>query len=143
MRVPTKIGTAIGIVGAIIIGQAAVAAGVFSPLILIVISLSLISSFVPADYTIMDPFRVLKYLLILATGMFGLYGFTLVIIFVLAQLVSTNPLGAPYMAPLAPFNLRDFFKSIVYSKPHTPRRPEFLNTKDNTRSPTPPKQGGS
>lgn len=143
IRVPTKIGTAIGIVGAIIIGQAAVAAGVFSPLILIVISLSLISSFVPADYTIMDPFRVLKYLLILATAMFGLYGFTLVIIFVITQLVSTNTFGTPYMAPVAPFKLRDAIKSIIYSKPSTPLRPEFLRTRDNTRGPIPPRQGGS
>ncbi len=135
IRVPTKIGTAIGIVGAIIIGQAAVAAGVFSPLILIVISLSLISSFVPSDYTIVDPFRILKFLLIIATGTIGFYGFTLVIIFVLAQLVSINTFGVPYLAPLAPFNLRDFAKSVVYSKSMAPRRPSFLRTKDNTRGP--------
>jgi spore germination protein KA len=140
IRVPTKIGTAIGIVGAIIIGQAAVAAGVFSPLILIVISLSLISSFVPSDYTIMDPFRILKFLLILATGTFGLYGFTLVIIFVITQLVSTNTFGAPYMAPVAPFNLRDAVKSIAYSKPIAPYRPAFLRTRDNTRGPAPPRK---
>jgi hypothetical protein len=90
----------------------------------------------------MDPFRVLKYLLILATGMFGLYGFTLVIIFVLAQLVSTNPLGAPYMAPLAPFNLRDFYKSIVYSKPHTPRRPELFEHQRQHAQPHTAKAGG-
>jgi len=139
IRVPTKIGVAIGIVGAIIIGQAAVAAGVFSPLILIVISLSLISSFVPADYTIMDPLRILKYLLILATGTFGLYGFTLVIIFVLAQLVSTNSFGVPFTAPLAPFNLRDFVKSFIYSKSTAPYRANFLRTQDNTRGPVKPK----
>jgi spore germination protein KA len=138
VRVPTKIGTAIGIVGAIIIGQAAVAAGIFSPLILIVISLSMISSFVPSDFTIIHPFRVLKYLLILATGIFGLYGFTLTIIFVLAQLVSTNTFGVPYMAPLAPFNLHDFIKSVVFSKNIAPHRPNFLRTKDNTRGPVKP-----
>lgn len=140
VRVPTKIGTAIGIVGAIIIGQAAVAAGVFSPLILIVISLSLISSFVPADYTVMDPFRVLKFLLIIATGTFGFYGFTLVIIFVLTQLVSINTFGVPYMAPLAPYNRTDFAKAVVYSKSIAPYRPFFLRNKDNTRGPTPPKK---
>ncbi len=136
LRVPTKIGTAIGIVGAIIIGQAAVAAGVFSPLILIVISLSLISSFVPSDYTLMDSFRVLKFLLILATGIFGFYGFTLVIVFVLAQLVSINTFGVPYMAPIAPFNSRDFARSIAFSKTLAPHRPHFLRTRDNTRAPT-------
>lgn len=135
IRVPTKIGTAIGIVGAIIIGQAAVSAGIFSPLLLIVISLSLISSFVPSDYTVIDPFRVLKFLLIIATGTFGFYGFTLVIIFVLTQLVSINTFGVPYLSPYAPFNKKDFAKSIVYSKSMATHRPAFLRTKDNTRTP--------
>ncbi len=133
IRVPTKIGTAIGIVGAIIIGQAAVSAGVFSALILIVISMSLIASFVPADYTIIDPFRVLKFLLIIATGTFGFYGFTLVIFLVLAELVSINSFGVPYMAPAAPFNLKDFIKSIVYNKSIAPKRPSYLRNKDQTR----------
>jgi spore germination protein KA/spore germination protein len=135
IRVPSKIGTAIGIVGAIIIGQAAASAGVFSPLLLIVISLSLISSFVPADYTIVDPFRVLKFLLILASGTFGFFGFTVVIVFVVAQLVSINTFGVPYMAPLAPFHAGDFGKSIVYSKSTAPWRAAFLRPKDPTRMP--------
>jgi len=134
IRVPTKIGTAIGIVGAIIIGQAAVAAGVFSPLLLIVVSLSLISSFVPADYTIIDPFRVLKFFLIIATGTFGFLGFTLVILIILANLVSLNTFGVPYMAPATPFNFKDFIKSVVYSKRMAPKRPAYLRTKDKFRA---------
>lgn len=136
IRVPSKIGTAIGIVGAIIIGQAAVSAGVFSPLLLIIVSLSLIASFVPADYTLADSFRVLKFLLIILTGMFGFFGFMIVIIFVLAQLCSIDTFGVPYMAPLAPFNYKDFFKSFVYSKSMAPKRASFLRTKDDTRGPT-------
>lgn len=136
IRVPTKIGTAIGVVGAIIIGQAAVNAGIFSSLLLIVVSTSLIGSFIPSDYTLMDSFRVLKFLLIIMTGIAGFYGFTLVILFVLAQLVSINTYGVPYMAPLAPFNFKDFVKSIVYSKAMATKRAAFLRTKDNTRGPT-------
>ncbi|MHB1314655.1 MAG: spore germination protein [Christensenellales bacterium] len=135
IRVPSKIGMAIGIVGAIIIGQAAVVAGVFSPLILIVISLSLIASFVPADHTVVDPFRVLKFPLIIATGTFGFYGFTLFILLILANLVSINTFGVPYMAPLAPFKWKDFFKSIFYSKSMAPTRPGYLRTKNKFRSP--------
>jgi hypothetical protein len=86
----------------------------------------------------MDAFRVLKFLLIIATGTFGFYGFTLVIIFVLTQLVSINTFGVPYMSPLAPFNIRDFVKSIIYSKSMAPRRAEYLRTKDNTRGPIKP-----
>lgn len=134
VRVPNKIGAAIGIVGAIIIGQAAVSAGVFSPLLLIVVSLSLISSFVPADFTLIDAFRVLKFVLILATGFFGFFGFTLVILMLLANLVSINTFGSPYMAPAAPFIGKDFLKSVFYSKSMAPTRPAYLRTKDNTRT---------
>lgn len=136
IRVPTKIGTAIGIVGAIIIGQAAVSAGIFSPLLLIVISMSLIASFVPADYSIVNPFRILKFLLIIASGTFGFHGFTLVVVLIISHLVSINTFGVPYMAPAAPFNLRDFLKSVMYNKPTASYRPAYLRTKDNTRSPT-------
>lgn len=143
IRVPTKIGMAIGIVGATIIGQAAVSAGIFSPLLLIVIATSLIASFVPSDYSIVDPFRVLKFPLIIASGTFGFYGFTIVIMFVIAQLVSINTFGAPYMAPVAPFNRKDFAKSVVYNKAIAVKRPEFLRTKDDTRAPQkPPEKGG-
>lgn len=140
VRVPSKIGTAIGIVGAIIIGQAAVAAGIFSPLLLIVVSMSLIASFVPADFSIVHPFRVLKFLLIIATGVMGFYGFTIVIIFVVAQLVSINSFGVPYMAPLGPFTFKDFIKSIVYNRKIAVTRPAFLRTKDKMRAPVPPEK---
>ncbi len=136
VRVPSKIGTAIGIVGAIIIGQAAVSAGIFSPLLLIVISLSLISSFIPADHTIVDPFRILKFPLIIASGTFGFHGFTLVIVLILSHLVSINTFGVPYMAPVAPFNFKDFLKSVIFSKEIASRRPHYLRTKDPTRAPT-------
>lgn len=135
VRVPSKIGTAIGIVGAIIIGQAAVSAGIFSPLLLIVISLSLIASFVPSDHTIIDPFRILKFVLILASGTFGFHGFTLVIVLTLAHMVSIDTFGVPYMAPLAPLNWTDVAKTLFYSKSIAPNRPHYLRTKDNTRAP--------
>lgn len=133
VRVPTKIGTAVGIVGAIIIGQAAVSAGVFSPLLLIIVSISLIASFVPSDYTIMNPFRLLKFVLIFATAVFGFYGFTLVTMIILANLVSINTFGVPFMAPAAPYNAKDFIKSIFYSKTMAPYRPHYLRVKDKYR----------
>lgn len=137
LRVPNKIGTAIGIVGAIIIGEAAISAGIFSPLLLIVVSTSLISSFVTPDYTLANPFRLIKFLLILVTGLFGFYGFILGIILVVAHLVSINTFGVAYMAPVTPFNLKDFVKSYFYSKPIAPKRPNYLNLKDDTRGSNP------
>lgn len=134
--VPKKYGTAIGIVGAVIIGEAAISAGIFSPLLLIVVALSLISSFIPSDHTLVNPFRILKFSLIIATGMLGLYGFILVLTAILTNLVSINTFGVPYMAPFAPFKWKDFFKSFLYSKNIAQTRPGYLKTKDKIRGKT-------
>jgi spore germination protein KA/spore germination protein len=133
LRVPTKMGPAMGIMGTIILGTAAIAAGIFSPLLLIVVSLSLICSFVPADYTMVNTFRLLKFLLIFASGTFGFYGFSLMLMLILSSLVSVNSFGVPYMAPFAPFIFKDFIKSFFYSKSMAPRRPYYLRTKDKMR----------
>jgi spore germination protein KA/spore germination protein len=137
IRVPNKIGTAVGIVGAIIIGEAAISAGIFSPLLLIVVSISLISVFVVPDFTLTNPFRIIKFLLIIITGLFGFYGFILGITLMVANLVSVNTFGVAYMAPFAPFNMKDFLKGVFYSKSMAPKRPNYLNLKDKTRGKTP------
>lgn len=133
LRVPKQIGSAIGIVGAIVIGSAAISAGIFSPLLLIIVSTSLLASFAIPDYSLVNPFRVLKFILLLFTGTMGFYGFTVFLTFVLAELVSMNSFGTPYMAPIAPFNLYDFIRALL-SRPTTePVRPNYLKTKDKRR----------
>ncbi|HPX68161.1 MAG TPA: spore germination protein [Bacillota bacterium] len=134
LRVPKQIGPAVGIVGAIVIGQAAIAAEIFSPLLLIIASTSLLASFAIPDYTLINPFRILKFILLLFTGMLGFYGFTLFLTFILAQLVSLNSFGVPYLAPWAPFNFYDFKRSLIYSLTMDPKRPQYLSTKDRTRT---------
>lgn len=133
LRVPHRISSAISIMGTIIMGTAAIAAGIFSPLLLIVVALSLISSFVMPDYTLSNPFRLLKFLLILASGTFGLYGFSLMMTLIMANLVSINSFGVPYMAPFAPYIHQDAKKSFFYNKSMAPRRPFYLRTKDKFR----------
>lgn len=133
LRVPNKIGPAIGIVGAIIIGQAAVAAGIFSPLILISASLSLLSSFVAPDYTIVNPVRILKFFMLIMSGTFGLLGFITVLNFIIINITSINSFGIPYFAPFAPFNRYDFFTSFFSNKTIATQRPNFLRTKNKKR----------
>lgn len=134
LRVPKKIGPAIGIVGTIVIGQAAIAAGIFSPLLLIIVSTSLLASFAIPDYTLINPFRVLKFIQIIFTGMLGFFGFTIFITYVLFELVSINSFGVPYMAPFAPFNLYDFKRTLIDDTTNNPKRPEYLRNKDKTRT---------
>lgn len=134
LRIPKQIGPAIGIVGAIVIGQAAIAAGIFSPLLLIIASLSLIASFAIPDYTLVNPFRILKFLLLSFTGFLGFFGFSLFLTFILAELVSLNSFGVPYLAPWAPFNFSDFIKTFFNNVTLEPKRPNYLRTKDKTKT---------
>ncbi len=138
LRVPTKIGTAIGIVGAIIIGQAATAAGIFDSLLLIIVSASLLASFAVPDYFSMHPVRILKFLLIFMTGIMGFYGFILAMSFVLISLVSIDSFGVPYFAPFAPFNRYDFKRAFIFSRSTSAKRMQYMKTKDDTRSSTVP-----
>jgi spore germination protein KA len=133
IRVPEQIGSAVGIVGTIVIGQAAISAGIFSPLLLILMSLSLLASFAIPDYSLMNPFRILKFLLLIFTGTLGFFGFTIFLTFILAELVSLNSFGTPYMAPLAPFNFCDFTRSVISDLPTNPKRPNYLRTKNKIR----------
>jgi len=133
LRVPKQIGSAIGIVGAIVIGQAAISAGIFSPLLLIIVATSLLASFAIPDYTLVNPFRILKLMLLLFTGVMGFFRFTIFLTFILAELVSLNSFGVPYMAPWAPFNFRDFLRTLIDGSTMDSRRPNYLRTKDKTR----------
>lgn len=134
LRVPNKIGSAIGIVGAIVIGQAAISAGIFSPLLLIIVSTALIASFTLPDYTLITPFRILKFVLLVFTGTLGFFGFTLFLTFILILLVSQSSFGVPYMAPWAPFNLYDFIRTFVSNITTNPVRPHYLHTKNKTKT---------
>lgn len=133
IRLPKQIGPAIGIVGTIVIGQAAVAAGLVSPLMVIIVSLSTMCSFVAPDYTIMNPVRLLKFILIFATGIFGLFGFVMGMTVICVNALSQNSLGVPYMAPIAPLNLKDLYNYFLSNVSLSKRRPRYLKTQDKTK----------
>ena len=135
MRVPIKIGSAIAIVGAIIIGQAASTSGVYSPLLLILASIAFLATFAIPDVTIAHSLRMLKFLVIIMTGFLGFYGFALAITLILSIIVSIDAFGTPYLAPWAPFNFYDFVRTLLFSKRMSPKRQQYMRDKDNTRSP--------
>ena len=135
LRVPAKIGTAIGIVGAIIIGDAATAAGIFDSLVLIIVSTSLLASFTIPDYFFMNAVRILKFLVVIMTGILGFYGLVLALCFILTNLVSIDSFGLPYFAPFAPFNWYDFKRAFLFSRSTSSKRMQYMNTIDDTRGP--------
>ncbi len=130
LRVPRHIGPAIGIVGAIVIGQASIAAGIFSSLLLIISAVSLLCSFAIPDYTLVTPFRILKFFVILATGTFGFFGFTIATTAVLAMLVSNTSFGIPFMTPFAPYSKGDLTKAFIDQSHVSKWRLKHMKTKD-------------
>ncbi|HIV02629.1 MAG TPA: spore germination protein [Candidatus Aphodoplasma excrementigallinarum] len=132
-RIPQHIGSAIGIVGGIVIGQAAVEAGIFSPIILVIVALSLMTSYIAPDYNITNAVRMLKFVLIVLTGVFGLFGLMCGLFLLLLTLVSDTSLKTPYLAPYAPFRLRDALKGIFTNPYLSVRRPSYLHTKARIR----------
>ena len=99
IRLPNAMGGAIGIVGGLIVGQAAVEAGFVSPVVVIVIAITGIAGFTIPHNSLVGAFRLLKYLLIILSAMLGLFGFWLGLLAVLIHLVSLRSFGIPYMFP--------------------------------------------
>lgn len=100
IRLPRPIGSAISIVGALVIGEAAVSAGLIGAPMIIVISLTAIASFVVPAQT--DAATLLRYVLILFTGFLGVFGFIIVLLGLLIHLSSLRSFGVPYFSPFAP-----------------------------------------
>lgn len=106
IRLPQQIGPLVSIVGALVIGQAAVEAGIISAPIVIVVSAAGISSFVIPRYRFGYPLRMLRFPLLILSGLFGLFGVALGLILIMAHLIQLNPMGTPYLEPIAPTRKR-------------------------------------
>ncbi|PWK15929.1 spore germination protein [Tumebacillus permanentifrigoris] len=106
-RLPAKVGQTMGIVGGIVIGQAAVSAGFTSNVMIIVVSLSALASFVTPSYVMGNAVRVVRFPVIVLAGMWGFLGLTSGVLMILIHLLNLSSLHAPYMSPFAPLRLAD------------------------------------
>lgn len=103
VRMPRAIGQAVSIVGALVLGQAAVQAGIVSSAMVIVVAITGIASFVTPTFNMAISVRLLRFLLMFFAASFGFYGIAIITIIITAHLCSLRSFGVPYMAPLAPF----------------------------------------
>jgi len=102
VRMPGSGGNAIGIIGGLIVGQAAVEANLVSPIVIIVVALTGIGSFVIPNYSLGLSFRIVKYFYLILGATGGFLGLTLGIFLQLIWLSSAQSFGIPFFAPLAP-----------------------------------------
>ncbi|AKL97132.1 GerA spore germination protein [Clostridium aceticum] len=117
VRLPGAIGSTIGIVGGLVIGQAAVEAGIVGPLMVIVVAITAIASFAIPSYNAAISIRMLRFVVLFAAAAFGLYGIMLVILLVLIHLCSLKSFGIPYLSPFTAWvqNLSDLKDTVVRS----------------------------
>lgn len=116
MRFPSSYGSAISIVGALILGEAAVSAGLISPIMIIVAASTFISSLVFTDQEMVNGLRFYRFLFLILASFFGLYGLNIGILLFLIHLSGLKVLNKSYTFPIAPFSKKYFNKTILKEK---------------------------
>jgi spore germination protein KA len=134
VRIPGPIGPTLGIIGALILGQAAVAANIVSPILIIVIAVTGIGSFGIPNFSTAFSFRIMRFYYIILGSLAGFLGITIGLFMHIIWLASFNTFGVPFMAPFAPTTMKTSPETIIRGRIwKQERRPDFLNPKDVTR----------
>ncbi|MFC4770295.1 spore germination protein [Effusibacillus consociatus] len=134
LRLPKPIGPTVGIVGGLVIGEAAVAAGIVSPIMVIIVALGAISSFSIPSYSVAITFRILRFGFMISAAMLGLYGIIIAYIFLNVHIVRLQSFGTVYSAPFAPYKFTDW-KDLVLRFPLAlfKKRPASIDVEDEER----------
>jgi spore germination protein KA len=144
IRLPKAFGQTIGVVGAILIGQVAVSAGLVSPVVVLTIALTAIASYTLTSLDLSTGLRILRFVLIIAAGCLGLFGVMAVFVMVTFQLCALRSFGIPYLASFAPLSLGDlkdtFVRAPIWAMRMRPRLQGYVEpVKQDSNKPRPPK----
>lgn len=126
LRLPKQVGSAVSIVGALVIGDAAVSAGIVSPPMVIVVAITGVASFTIPRYSAAIALRMLRFPIVILAGILGLLGVMLGIILIIVHLASLRSFGVPYLSPMAPMQANEM-KDVLIRAPlwKLNKRPHF------------------
>ncbi len=113
IRAPSTLGSALSIVGALVLGDAAVNAGLVSPIMVIVIAITAISELIFSINDVSNASKIWRLIFILFASLSGMLGVFIALILLVSELVSIDSFDYPYMYPNAPFNLIDQENNIL------------------------------
>lgn len=135
IRVPGVIGNTLGIVGALILGQAAVEAGIVSPILIIVVAVTGLASFAIPNYSMSFAFRGIRFIFIAMAAGFGFFGVTAALFLLLTSLTSMKSFGVPLLSPVGPRTKSS--PDVVARGPvwSMETRPDYLDALDRKRQP--------
>lgn len=111
VRLPRPVGQAVSIVGALVVGEAAVTAGLVGGLLVVVVALTAIASFIVPVYT--DATSILRVIFLILASTFGIFGISIGLLGVLIHLSSLRSFGSPYLSPLAPLTADGLKDSLI------------------------------
>jgi spore germination protein KA len=142
VRMPRQVGQAVSIVGALVIGQAAVQAGIISAPVVIVVATTGIASFTIPRFNFANGIRLLRFPMIFLAGTLGLYGVVLGFLGILLHITALRSFGTNYFTPVTPLTLQGL-KEILVNAPIWSRnmRPEHSETANKVRIPRGQKPG--
>lgn len=113
IRLPSPIGNTIGVVGGIIIGQAAVQAGIVSNIMVIIVALTAIASFILPSYDMASGIRLVRFPMMILASQLGFYGIMIGLFILIAHVISLESLGTPFGSPIAPMQFSDLKDSFI------------------------------
>ncbi|MBM7838364.1 hypothetical protein JOC54_001620 [Alkalihalobacillus xiaoxiensis] len=131
---PKSVGQTLAVVGGLIIGDAAIRAGLTSPTMLVVVGLTVVSTFAITSQVLSGTISIMRIYVLILSAFLGMFGFCIGVISVILYLASLESFGLPYLSPLSPFSKKDFVSGLL-AKPWMwrKRRPKTLHTVDSTR----------
>ena len=133
LRFPNAYGSAISILGALVLGEAAVSAGIVSPIMIIIIALTFITGLVFTDYETVSSLRFYRFIFLLTASFYGLFGIVCAFIFFLIQINSSYSFSKPYFFPISPFDKTYFKKSLYKGKVKKDTKRSSMLTKNITK----------
>jgi F0F1-type ATP synthase membrane subunit c/vacuolar-type H+-ATPase subunit K len=134
LRLPRAVGQTVAVVGGLIVGEAAIGAGITSPTTLVVSAVTAVSSFTLVNQSLNGTVTVLRIFILICGSVLGMYGFFIGILATVLYLSVQRSFGVSYLAPLSPPDFREWVQALLAIPVRLQKkRPGFLRTKDPTR----------
>ena len=133
IRMSSTTGSAISILGGLILGDAAVSAGIMSPIMIIVIALSSIAGLVFTSIELVNAVRIYRIIFLILASILGIYGIYLGAVYLLYQLITLTSFDKPYLAPFSPFIKKEQKDAIIKYKNKGVKERNPLLTKNRKR----------
>lgn len=113
VRLPRPVGQTVSVVGGLIIGDAAIRAGMTSPTMLVVAAVSAVSTFTLVNQSLAGAVSVFRVGVLILASIFGMFGFFIGMFAIIIYLCSLESFGQPYLLPVAPFQIKDIVSALI------------------------------